>query len=129
MVLSTIVLFSFLCIFRHDSPKYYISIDDEEMARFAIRKFYDMERHSEDEIYEFLKASSVKDTSTTTLKQALTDPKYKMGSFVALVLIFFHEIVGINVVLAYSSTILDRIKKEGGSSLSPKVGTIIMGIV
>ena len=45
-------------------------------------------------------------------------------------LIFYHEIVGINVVLAYSHTILQRIRKHNhGKGLSPKTGTIIIGIV
>ena len=112
IVLSTIVLLGFLIVFRHDSPKYYLSINDEKMARFAIRKFYNTKIQSEDEIYDFLNSANVKDTSTTTLKQALFDKKYRMGTWFCLVLIFFHEIVGINVVLAYSHTILERVNKH-----------------
>lgn len=77
-----------------------------------------------------MKDGCVKDTSSTTLKQALTDKKYRMGTWVCLMLIFYHEIVGINVVLAYSHTILQRIQDNNkGKGLSPKAGTIIIGVV
>jgi SP family sugar:H+ symporter-like MFS transporter len=128
MVLSITVLILFLFVFTHDSPKFYLSVGDEEKARFAIRKFYNTQVESEDEILAFLKSSCVKDTSSTTLTQALTDKKYRMGTWVCLILIFYHEIVGINVVLAYSHRILSEIDPTG-KSLNPKTGTIIIGII
>lgn len=126
---SFIVIIMFGCVFTHDSPKYYLAIGDEEGARNAIRKFYDTEFESEDDVYNFMKRSVVSDTSTTTLKQALTDKKYKMGTFVALVIIFFHEIVGINVVLAYSHFILERADPNKTSVITPKIGTILIGTI
>lgn len=127
MFFSIIVVIMFGFVFKHDSPKFYLSIKDEEGARNAIRKFYNTKVESEDEVYEFMKRSVVSDTSTTTLKQALTDKNYKMGSIVALVIIFFHEIVGINVVLAYSNFILERADPHHTSVITPKIGTIMIG--
>lgn len=50
MLLSALVLISFLLFFKYDSPKFYLSVGDEDSARKAISLLYDTSINSEDKI-------------------------------------------------------------------------------
>jgi SP family arabinose:H+ symporter-like MFS transporter len=53
-------------------------------------------------------------------------PTYRKATWIALILIIFHELTGINAILIYSNVMLKNMSKDG-SGLSPRVGTCLIG--
>ena len=65
-----------------------------------------------------------------SLKEAfITDERYTRSSWVNVVMIVFHELTGINVVLMYSSTILENILGTDPGSFNARQGTYLVAIV
>lgn len=71
---------------------------------------------------------SQKETSNVTLKECLTHPRYRKATWVALGVVIFHELSGINAILAYSHSMLAKMDKEGDAFIKPKVGTYLVGV-
>jgi SP family arabinose:H+ symporter-like MFS transporter len=67
-----------------------------------------------------------KETSTVTIREAFTLPQYRSGSWVALIIMVFHELSAINAILLYTNKILSE---ASGGKLSPRVGTDAIGII
>jgi len=62
------------------------------------------------------------------LLQCVIDPRYRSATWVALIIIIFHELSGINAVLAYSHTMLQKMDVDGKAFITPKQGTYLIGL-
>lgn len=56
-----------------------------------------------DDYIAVLKEMSGQDSSDNSLCEALTDPKFRVASWVNIIYIVFHELTGINVINGYSN--------------------------
>ena len=54
------------------------------------------------------------------MTEAFTDKEYLAGSWVALLVMFWHEIVGNNAIMLYSNTMLKDMQTKGESLLTPR---------
>ena len=65
-----------------------------------------------------------------TLNEAFcTDERYTRASWINVIMIMFHELTGINVVLMYSSTILENILGTGSSGFNARQGSYMVAFV
>ena len=62
------------------------------------------------------------------MKDAFTSPAFKYGTWIALFVMFWHEMVGNNAIMLYSNQMLDDMS-AGGSLLTPREGTYLIGVV
>ena len=76
-----------------------------------------------------LKKTMGKGSSNLTLRDALFNPQYRNATWVNFVYIIFHELTGVNVINLYSNQMLKQMQESGSTSLSPKAGTYIIGVV
>jgi hypothetical protein len=102
--------------------------NDEDKAADSIAKIYHTSTGEETEqISTYLKSTIQKETSRVTFCEAFcTNEKYRTCSWVNIANIIFHELVGINVIMIYSNTILSDILSPD-SSFTPRLGTICVG--
>jgi len=77
---------------------------------------------------KYIASTCQKDTSSCTFKDAFSAPKYIVGTWIALGVMFWHEMVGNNAIMLYSNQMLDDMSKEG-SALTPRQGTYLIGVV
>lgn len=70
-----------------------------------------------------MESCSQKDTSTISLKQAVSSEMYRRGTWITLILIIFHELTGINAILLFSNTMFKQTGLE-----NPRNGTYLLGI-
>ena len=78
-------------------------------------------------IHDFISSTIQKKSTSVTLKEAfLTDERYTRASWVNVVMIVFHELTGINVVLMYSSTILEGILGTEPGTFNARQGTYMV---
>lgn len=96
-----------------------------------IAQVYESSERS-NKIIQRMERSTQKETSTITLNDALYGPDYKQSTYVALMVILFHELVGDSAILLYSTEIFKRMESyntDGSSNMiSPRTGTIIIGV-
>ena len=112
LILYLWIIVSLTCIVRTDGPKFYIAQNDNDSAIKAIHRIYQTNGDDDiaQEILEFISSTIQKASTSVSLKEAfITDERYTRSSWVNVVMIVFHELTGINVVLMYSSTILETI--------------------
>lgn len=57
------------------------------------------------------------------------NPMYRRGTWVAVILMVFHELAGSNAILLYSNIIIKKMNKDDPNAISPRVGTYLVGIV
>jgi len=115
-------------LFKNETPKFLIIKGDNEGAKKELRKIYYLQNGQIEDILGFACKSIQKKTCKIKLKSALFDKVYRIGTWIVIILIIFHELSGINVIMIYSTTIFQEINEEGGS-ITPRVGSYIVGIV
>ena len=59
--------------------------------------------------------------------RALTDPKYRMATYICMILAFANQLTGINAINIYSTTIYQNIQDESGGDggISPRLGSVL----
>ena len=118
--------FIFLC--KYDGPAYYLSIRKRREAYLSFKYIYKTEDEDGTEFEAFCLEyeKSTKQTKSTkiTLKEAFfTDETYVRASWINILDVIFHELVGINVIFQYSTTILDDIFGEDSEGFTAREGT------
>ena len=103
--LTIFQLFMITFMFNKDTPKFLISQGKDEEAKKVLERIYDTTETDIDTIFEYVKSTISKVTSKVPLTQALCGNKYRKGTWIAAILIIFHELSGINVIFLYSNTI------------------------
>lgn len=81
------------------------------------------------DLKEYILSTCQKETSLCTVKEAFTDKEYTSGTWIALLTMFWHEIVGNNAIMLYSNTMLKDMQKNGKALLTPRQGTYLIGVV
>ncbi len=115
------LLFLLLLLFVPESPRWLIKKGDEERAGIILSKVSGSEKAGR-EIEEVKKAINTEEGS---LKQLLK-PGMRIALLIGILLPFFSQISGINVVIYYGPTIF----KEAGFALSDAFGSqVTIGII
>ncbi len=115
------LLFLLLLLFVPESPRWLIKKGDEERAGIILSKVSGSEKAGR-EIEEVKKALNAEEGS---LKQLLK-PGMRLALLIGILLPFFSQISGINVVIYYGPTIF----KEAGFALSDAFGSqVTIGII
>ena len=70
-----------------------------------------IEKEKSQEIIEYIKSTSQKETSDVTYKEALCSEKYMKATWIGVVLMIFHELAGSNLILIYSNQIFQDLNK------------------
>ena len=113
---------------KHDSIKFLVSSAKFNEAREMIKQVYDSNEHG-NAIIDHIEMSSQKETSSVSLKDAITSPHYRRATFVALMMIVFHELTGENAIMLYSTEIFKKMSSyKDGYALEPRTGTILIGV-
>jgi hypothetical protein len=76
-----------------------------ELAKISIENFYDCSKISSDQIMKEISENSSKKTVKTSYAQAFNSTNLRT-TLVCFGIAMYHEFSGINVVLAYSSSIV-----------------------
>jgi hypothetical protein len=58
----------------------------------------------------------------------MTSKLHRKASWIAVVLIIFHELTGTNAIMLYSNQIFKQMNSDGSSALTPREGTCLLGI-
>lgn len=87
------------------------------------------DQEGQDAVIATLKRTMGKSSSNLTLRDALFNPQYRNATWINFVYIIFHELTGVNVINLYSNQMLKQMQDNGSSSLSPRTGTYIIGVV
>lgn len=124
------VLGFLLCV-RIDTPKYYLSVGDEERALKAIHTIYDTNGNTiqANRIKRFLEKSCNQETTKVSLTETIwTDERYRRASIVNVTIMTFHTLTGYAAVMAFSTSIFETAGGDGGGGLSPRQGTYFVGL-
>ena len=117
LLLYVIIIFGFMVVIRYDSPTYYVARGDTAKAREVVHQIYKTEGN------EYLASQIVAEIETklggaaagdhaqrATFKEAyVTDERYVRASWVNFIAMIFHELTAINIIMAFSNTILEDI--------------------
>ena len=62
--------------------------------------------------------------------RALTDPDYRMATFICMALAITNQLTGINAINIYSTTIYQNIQDESGGDggISPRLGSVLNAV-
>lgn len=119
-------------VMKYESVQFLIVQDKYkgDKSQYALRQVYKQCKSWEDSENYKVKLLSIcdKESSNIGLCTALTNPIYRKASWVNVGQMLFHEFVGINVIIQYSNQIFIDMQ-DSGSSITPKKGTFIIGIV
>jgi hypothetical protein len=102
---------------------------EKSEARKAIREVYKYcnSEEAEEKYYQHIKRNCSEGSSGLTYADALCNAQYRKSTWVNVGYIIFHELTGINVVMLYSTTMLQEMHKAGGG-ISPRGGTYLVGL-
>eukprot|EP00352_Strombidinopsis_acuminata_P005656 CAMPEP_0176351248 /NCGR_PEP_ID=MMETSP0126-20121128/10081_1 /TAXON_ID=141414 ORGANISM="Strombidinopsis acuminatum, Strain SPMC142" /NCGR_SAMPLE_ID=MMETSP0126 /ASSEMBLY_ACC=CAM_ASM_000229 /LENGTH=148 /DNA_ID=CAMNT_0017701661 /DNA_START=644 /DNA_END=1090 /DNA_ORIENTATION=+ len=106
----------FFTYFPTESPKFWLLTGRRDLAEASVARIYT--DPDVGKITDYIYRHSNKKTVVVATKEAFYGPRYKNGTWVALAVMFFHEMTGNNVVLLYSNTILTDMNPDG--NLTPR---------
>lgn len=114
-----IILFTFL---GEEVPHYYVSINEEHLAKEVLQKLRGDYIDIDEELFEI--QTKFKECNGTFFE--IFSSKSLIRAFLTSVgLLVFQQFSGINVVLFYSQTIFEDV----GANLAPEICTIIIGAI
>ena len=73
-------------------------------------------------------ANCGQETAKCTVMDAFTEPQFRIGTAIALWVMFWHEMVGNNAIMLYSNQMLDDMSPEK-AFFNPREGTYCIGVV
>ena len=83
-----------------------------------------------EEISQFIASTIQKQSTRVTYGEAFcSDERYTRASWINVIYMVFHELTGINVILAYSNTILLHIFGDKTSGFTARTGTYVISLV
>ena len=128
-VLQAISLTSYLLFFKHDTIKYLIDNKKDDEALQMIKQVYDRNENHRYILDYLKKTSSSGRGNQTTFKEALFGENYWRATWFCFGFSILNQLTGVNGVSWYSGAILKRMDKNGGALLSPKSGSMLIGII
>lgn len=87
LVFGAIALIGLFTWLDHESPFFYMTHGQKDLAMKTISKYYSAE--DPEIIYQELKKTKDGEKSTITLRAAFTSPKYKKASWILMGTLFF----------------------------------------
>ena len=112
-----------LVFVRTDTPKFYISKNDDENAIKAIHTIYDT-KGSEiqaNRIKRFIEKSCNKETTKISFMDSMwRDERYNRASLTNVTIMTFHVLTGYAAVMAFSNTIFKNAQNPDGSGITPR---------
>ena len=117
LIMYAMILFGFLVVIRHDSPTFYVARGESAYATKVVHKIFKTEGNdyvAQQIINEIERKLGGKDegdhAQKATLKEAyITDERYVRASWINVIAMIFHELTAINIIMAFSNTILEDI--------------------
>ncbi|CAG9836628.1 unnamed protein product [Diabrotica balteata] len=130
LLFPPVIFIVIFLLFIPDSPYYLIQSDNSETALEALIKLRGGNKSLAQKELEVIKLQVEEDLKskssfTGTFKTIFSSKPLKMALFLALALVSWQQLSGINVVLFYSQNIFT----DAGVSIPPEICTIIIGIV
>ena len=89
---------------------------------------YDKNARAEDILENLKDTGAPPNNNKVSLKDAIIGRQYWKATWFCFVLVMVNQLTGQNAIMLYSNTIFQRMNK-GGMTLSPKNGTILVGVV
>jgi len=112
---------------KYDTIRYLTFTGKFNEAREMIKQVYDPQERP-NRILDYIEVSCRKETSTVTLSDCLNKKEFKRATMVGIAVIVFHELTGENAIMLYSNQIFFRMNDGGGGGISPRTGTILIGV-
>jgi len=117
-------VFLVMMIFVPETPRWYISKGREEEAYKSLCWLRGTDADVDEELQDIVDNHEAAAQQTTSVFEVF-DPKYRKPLGIALILMTFQQLSGINAVIFYSVAIF----KSVGSSLDSNLCSIIIGLV
>ena len=73
----------------------------------------------QESLKKYIMGACQKSTSTCTIKDAFLNRRFTGGTWAALGVMFWHEVVGYNAIMLYSNQMLDDMSRNG-AALTPR---------
>lgn len=99
--------------------------DRNQEAVTAIKWFRGNQYDPSEDIAEIQNDNEEQRINSSTLKEALSRPASRRAFLMAMGLMFFQQLSGINAVIFYSEPIF----RDADTGIDPKIGAIIIGVV
>jgi len=106
-----------LFVVRYDTPMFLISQQRFEEARNAIKHMF---KDNHEQIFQYMKKNTSKETDKVTFKSALVDPRYRKGTYVAMTCALLLFSNGIFPFSTYGTRIFQKIYKDGDDTFTPR---------
>ncbi|CAH1174135.1 unnamed protein product [Phaedon cochleariae] len=110
-------------LFGEEVPHYYVSINEDLLAKEALHKLRGGIQDVEEELIEI--QDKFKEEARGSFADIFASRGLKKAFFTSVMLLLFQQFCGINVVLFYSQ----RIFEDSGASWSPEICSIVLGVV
>ena len=99
-----LVLLAFIFTVKHDSVKFLVTKGKTAEAKEALCLIYkNCNPRNVDEYIRTIRDSCASDSTKLTIREALTDPRYRKATWTNVGYIILHELTGIMVVTLYSN--------------------------
>jgi len=109
-----------LFVVRYDTPMFLISQQRFEEARGAIKHMF---KDNHEQIFQYMKKNTSKETDKVSFKSALADPRYRKGTYVAMTCALLLFSNGIFPFSTYGGELFKRIYKDGEGTFTAR-GTL-----
>ncbi|KAH8298405.1 hypothetical protein KR044_001946, partial [Drosophila immigrans] len=116
------VPFIVILAFVPESPRWYLARNKPEKARAALTRLRRKDANIDDEMNEMLKGDG---NGTVTMCKEMFQKKYFRPVFIAVALMVFQQLSGINALMFYTVMIFNM----SGSTIDSYVSTMIVGFV
>jgi MFS family permease len=112
LIFVVVALLMQFFILKHETPKYLLSINEDEKALASVKAAYDK---NEDhwKIVQYLKQNSSFQTDKVSFKQALCDPRHCRPAYVLMAGITLLTMNGAQVFAFYGQVILNKMYQGG----------------
>uniref|UniRef100_A0A336LQF3 Facilitated trehalose transporter Tret1 n=1 Tax=Culicoides sonorensis TaxID=179676 RepID=A0A336LQF3_CULSO len=119
------LIFGLIFFFMPESPTYLVAKDREDDALKSLEWLRGSRYDCQSELEELKTQRDTMRAMQTNLGQALTRTASIRSAFIAIGLMFFQQMSGINAVIFYTT----RIFTDSGSDIDPSLSTIIVGVI
>ncbi|KAK4877064.1 hypothetical protein RN001_009570 [Aquatica leii] len=126
IILAILPLVFFLVfLFQPETPVYRMKQKREEDARAALIRLRGSDYDVDAELQEIKANLEAEEKNKRSFTEVIKTRSAKVAAIVCFSLMFFQQASGINAVIFYTGSIF----KSAGSTLNPKVATIIVGVI
>ncbi|XP_054263648.1 facilitated trehalose transporter Tret1-like [Macrosteles quadrilineatus] len=118
------IVHGLMVFFIPESPIYYLQKNKDEEAKAALQWFRGSEYNIDEEFSRKKKDIEEAKALKLTIYEAFSSKSAKKGLLICMGVMFFRQFSGASGIIFYNNVIF----QEAGSSLSPNLQTILMGV-